>query len=262
MHFITAVCYEGIELETKTSICLITELVLHGFDIHSKIWDGINDAFNGLTALESIMECPDNPCDSLWMVQSWVDLLERCDVDIQRYLTIEIEHFTSSGAEDVEFEWSGLYTPKFAVQESQGRKLPCWVMTCDQSCSTPDLMAEFPHLTYGSTTDDDGLPSSYVQAGQDHKAWKVIRLKWEFPFLQVPSRRHLNWLFENGHNMESRMGSEGYKYFQKGLEAFQYACDLVESRFERRWIKRFRKAEGIKKSKPGRRMPGSWVDDD
>ncbi|KAH6987222.1 hypothetical protein EDB80DRAFT_898466 [Ilyonectria destructans] len=261
MHFITSVYFEEIAFDTKTSVYLVTELIGHGFDIHSKAWAGIGDFFNGLTALQGIMKYLDNPSDELWIVQSWVHFLDRCGVDIQRYLTIEIEHFTSSWAEDAKFNWSGLYTPQFVIQEFQGRKLPCWVMTCDQSCSTPDLVAEFPHLTYGSPN-NDWLDWSEVQAAQDHKAWKFVILEQEFPFLEAPSRRHLNWFLEYGHSLESWMGFEEYTCCQKGLEALQYACNLVESRFERRRIKRLRKAEGIKKLQPGRRMPGSWVDDD
>ncbi|KAH6962232.1 hypothetical protein BKA56DRAFT_598526 [Ilyonectria sp. MPI-CAGE-AT-0026] len=261
MHFITSAFFEEIEFDTTTSVYLVTELVGHGFDIHSKAWAGIGDPCHGLTALQGIMEYPDNPCDGLGMVKSWVDVLERCNVDIQQYLTIEIDHCTSSWAKVVDFNSCGLYTRQFAVQEFQGRKLPCWVMTCDQSCSTPDLMAEFPHLNYGSSN-DDWLDWSEVQAAQDHKAWKFVIMEQEFPFLEAPSRRHLNWSLRHGPSMESWMRFEEYTCYQKGLEGLQYACDLVESRFEHRRIKKLRKTEGIKKLKPGRRLPGSWVDGD
>lgn len=262
MHFITSVDCEEIEFDTKTSVYLVTELVGHGFDIHSKAWAGINDSWNGLTALQGIMKCLDNPCEGLWMVKSWVDLLERCDVNIQRYLKIEIDHCTSSWAEFLDFNSSGLYTPQFAVQEFQGRKLPCWVMTCDQSCSTPDLMAEFPHLTYGSTSDWLDLHPFEVQPAQGHRAWKVTGLEDEFPFLLVPSRHYLDLVMERVFFREPCMGSEEYEGYQKRLEAFQYACDLIESRFGRRMMKKLCKVEGVKSLNPTRRMPGSWVDED
>lgn len=96
MHFLLAFDYDQIEFDTKASVSLITELISYGFDIHSKVWAGTNDPWNGLTALQGIMNSPVNPCDGLWMVQSWVDLLEQYDVNIQRYLKIEIDHCTSS----------------------------------------------------------------------------------------------------------------------------------------------------------------------
>lgn len=263
MHFITSVDIEEIQFDTKTSVYLVTELVGHGFDIHSKAWAGINDPWNGLTALQGIMKCPENPCDSLWMVESWVNLLEQCGVNIERYLTIEIAHCTSIWAEVVDFNSSGLYTPQFAVQEFQGRKLPCWVMTCDQSCSTPDLMAEFPHLTYGSASDDWlDLYRFEAQPAEGHKTWKAAGLGVEFPFLLVPSRHHSDLVVERALFGGPWMGSEEHESCRVRSKAFQYACDLIESRFERRIVKKLCKAEGVKNLKLVRRMPGSWVDED
>lgn len=239
-----------------------------GLDIHTTAWTADMNFEDGYTALHQILHDTNNTNHALDNVETWVDMLERAAVDVEQYLEVEIKLCASTWDEnstwyDTDTSWHGpetVYKRRFVVRERGGRRLPCWVEVFPDFYPMRDMFVEFPHLREKSSFGKRGLPGTFTGG---HLAWKSplwkSRYNW-FDFSTLPSypiyppldRGDLSYLREKARLSESE---------QELLATLDRACDLMESRFERKQAKKRRKAGSMKALKQKGRMPGSWIDE-
>ncbi|KAF7545030.1 hypothetical protein G7Z17_g9486 [Cylindrodendrum hubeiense] len=233
----------------------ILDAILSGLDVHCKVWTGQYPRFKGASALKSIMRCAKSPNDVLEMVQNWVELLEESGVNIQQYLEIEVEHCGSTWSEDAEVIRGSPFRRRFDVREIDGRQLPCWIELCDESCPSHELFEEFPHLTRPDPGETVHFPGPGNQ--EPHKAWKHVNTPDEI-LIRLALQRKLARCLPAADLWDE---TDYIKWRQMCIDGLERACDLMESRFERRQLKKLRKAGHPGKIKMRSQMPGAWVNE-
>ncbi|KPM42456.1 hypothetical protein AK830_g4084 [Neonectria ditissima] len=243
---------------------IITQAVSRGLDVHTTLWPQSLVRNSGFSALYIILEHADTTKKALDEVQAWLKLLEKAGIEIQHYLEVEIQHCASSWGKRQSPQWikhETLYSREFAVQESGGRWLPCLIEKIADSCSVRELFTEFPHLKQESSF---GFRHVKTRPGttQMHLAWKMP--KWKAKYCDpgetsdVPSYPFYPPL-DRGLYYRPRANEPSFDRAKwAGLDR---ACDLMDSRFERKQAKRRYKAGYTKRLEFQSRMPGAWVDE-
>ncbi|KAH6971599.1 hypothetical protein BKA56DRAFT_594609 [Ilyonectria sp. MPI-CAGE-AT-0026] len=256
--------------DTRGWAQIIQQAILAGLDIHHCTW--ARHLRGGLSALRHILHRTDTTDNALENVQDWIDMLEEAGVDIQHYLQVEIEHCNSTWDESSPWLdsdriwWHGpemLFKRQFIVKESRGRRLPCWIEVYSDSCTVREVFMEFPHLKQKSSF---GLRHPQDDVTEQHLAWKFPIWKARpghndrsllpsYPVYPPLDRNEPAYLEQ--HVRPSRI----YHWSQEQLAGLDRACDLMESRFERRQARKMRKSGGLKRLKLKTRMPGAWVEE-
>lgn len=256
--------------DTRGWAQIIQQAILAGLDIHNITW--ARYITGGRSALHHILHRTDTTENALENAQDWIDILEQAGVDVQHYLQVEIEHCNSTWDEGSPWLDRGgiwlhgretLYKRRFVVKESRGRRLPCWIEVNSDSCQARELFAEFPHLrqksSFGSRHPQDDVTEQHL-AWKD-PIWKARpghsdrSLLPSYPVYPPLNRNEPAYL---GQQLPL---SRIYGWSQEQLAGLDRACDLMESRFERRQARKMRKSGGLKRLKFKTRMPGAWVED-
>ncbi|KAF5005345.1 hypothetical protein FDECE_8203 [Fusarium decemcellulare] len=231
-------------------VSLIRQTIADGLDVHSKLpWHDQTDG-EGLSALQELLYFTLSVEHGLRRAHRWVEMLQKAGVDVDRYLEQEIR--------DTALIWDELravlehssYLREFTVREYRGRKFPSWT-TSYAASAAPELFTEFPHLVNWEAYGD-----IYVRPGspEPHQAWK--------PPLQVGGgivRAPLERLCLSLYRYPEPWTEEDRRI----VEGLAYACDLMESRFERKRQKKLRKVGYLREFgalKLKGRIPGAWVD--
>ncbi|KAH7146329.1 hypothetical protein EDB81DRAFT_487913 [Dactylonectria macrodidyma] len=243
---------------------IIKDVLLNGLDIHSTNWASTTGFESRDSAFSRIIRSTDTSANALVNAEAWVHVLELAGVDIEEYLQVEIEQCASIWDESASYcGWHGpdvVYKRRFVVQESRGRRLPCWVEVFPDSCSTRDVFVEFPHLRQESSFGRRWLLPSSTGG---HLAWKCPVWISTYAMMDTSSEpsypvyppldRRNSCYFGNRVNFQES--------WQARLAGLNHACDLMESRFERKQAKKRRKAGGMKALKLKGRIPGAWDDE-
>ncbi|KAL6412620.1 hypothetical protein AUP68_03824 [Ilyonectria robusta] len=264
--------------DTRGWAQIIQQAMVAGLDIHNITWTRKHYLSEGLSALHHILHRSDTTNNVLENLQDWIDMLEGAGVDVQHYLQVEIEHCNSTWDEgsrwldSVGMWWHGpetLFKRQFIVRESRGRQLPCWIEVYSDSCAARELFTEFPQLKQKSSF---GLRFPQEDVTERHLAWKypiwgaepIWRAEYDrnergllpsypvYPPLDRNERAFLRSVLPSDRE---------YKWAQEQLAGLDRACDLMESRFERKQARKMRKSGGLKRLKFKTRMPGAWVED-
>lgn len=258
--------------DTRGWAHIVRQAILAGIDIHNSTWETNVHLSGGLSALHHILHRTDTTNNALENVQDWIDMLEEAGVDIRHYLQVEIEHCNSTWDEGSPWLdsygiwWHGpetLYKRQFVVKESRGRRLPCWIEVSSDSCQARELFAEFPHLKQKSSF---GVRYPQYDVTEQHLAWKYPNLKAQFDptdcslFPSYPVYPPLDRK-EPAYLRQQLPSSRIYEWAQKQLAGLDRACDLMESRFERRQARKMRKLGYLKRLKTQNQIPGAWVED-
>ncbi|KAM0436083.1 hypothetical protein ACHAPT_002975 [Fusarium lateritium] len=152
------------------------------------------------------------------------------------------------------------YSREFKVENYMGRNLPAWA-TSFATSAAPELFSEFPHLVSEMSFDNIIPGKEFVgdiyrmeNGIQPHRGWKQVLQIGDGVVRPPLERWSLNW-----HRPPRPLNEEG----RKMVEGLAYACDLMESRFERRRLKKLHKAGYMREFAPLRfkeRIPGTWVE--
>ncbi|KAF4462360.1 hypothetical protein FALBO_10830 [Fusarium albosuccineum] len=231
-------------------VSLIRQTIADGLNVHSKFsWPGQADE-EGLSALQHLLCCTIFVEGGLRKTHEWVEMLQKAGVDVDRYLEQETR--------DTALIWDKLrgnpedsgYLREFTVREYRGRKLPSWT-TSYAASAAPELFTEFPHLV-----DWESHGYIYVNPGspEPHQAWKHP-LQVYGGIVRAPLERwSLDW---------RRPPEPWTEEYRRAVKELAYACDLMESRFERKQQKKLRKVGYLRDFgalKLKGRIPGAWVD--
>ncbi|KAM5383375.1 hypothetical protein ACJZ2D_002068 [Fusarium nematophilum] len=234
---------------TEDLIPILTEACSRGLDIHDMALPALEPPNCQQRVLERILKHADTEETALATMHSWVDLLEQAGIDVQQYLAVEVQYIGPRWDKTMcGFHGSTSFQRSFVVRNSRGRRLPSFIQTIDISCPVREVFNEFPHLVhvnfYGHVRGPLGvlkphwirpniMVESYVET-EDFPSWPV------YP----PFDQHLK---------EQCMR---YGETKKQKELLDRSCDLMESRLDRKQLKKMRKA-GLRMA---RQMPGAWVD--
>jgi hypothetical protein len=180
----------------------------------------------------------------------WIDMLELAGVSTDEHVRIETEFCFTTWQENPSMS---NYRRVLTIMESRGRRLPCWVQIAGNECPVRHLLNEFQHFMTPLT-----FFNRYITTGKclkQYEAWKKGQV-WDFedereklsdgwPFW-FPLQRYRSSIYENREEDNDRVNHQ---------------MRLMQSRFERRQNRKWRKA-GRKESfwKP-RPMPGGWEEE-
>lgn len=230
---------------------VLADVLSNGVDIHTSTWvhKPLAGGLEGLSAVHSIISMADSPQMALERCSLWLNLLEQVGVDIEQYLDVEISHCIATW--DQKRKEKGTEFRKiFTIQEYGGRRMPCWIQEIDGACPIRELLLEFPHLQKGYILYYLDLKSSTVS--ELHRAWKD-------PMARKCLDGSSFWPFYPGlakTMMDGLRGSWQSEEIKRQVSSLDWACYLVESRFERRQLRKLLKTG--QKYPDG--MPGAWVD--
>ncbi|KAH7134631.1 hypothetical protein B0J13DRAFT_641217 [Dactylonectria estremocensis] len=241
---------------------ILADAISNGLDVHRPCRPLIRSPNKAYSAIFHIIDSTDTPNGALVEAEAWVDMLELAGVDIEEYLRVEIDQSASIWIEDF-VGWHGLetvYKRQFVVRESKGRRLPCWVEVFPDSHPMREIFVELPHLRQKSSFGRRMVP--YLRT-REHLAssWKCPTWSPMFPLhdrSSLPSYPVYPPL-DRGDLWYSRGVAKLLDFEQAQLAGLDRACDLMESRFERKQAKKRRKAGGMKALKRKGRMPGAWI---
>ena len=190
-------------------------------------------------------------------VLDWIALMEQSGVDVSKYLEVENLHCatTWNNFQPHTYDWPGCGREFYPIMVGD-KVLPCWRFSVDESSPIRELFMEFPYVC------THGLPEYYYtnfpQNHEDqHQAWKdVENMLWDENdwIIRPPLAGH-----EYGHRLVHSCTNEERA---KLKESLQLAHSLMESRFNRRQMKKLRKARcADKEFTPRKPMPGTWYDE-
>ncbi|KAI8660549.1 Helo-like-N domain-containing protein [Fusarium keratoplasticum] len=234
---------------------LTRQVISDGLDIHCNMTFHELSVHGLKSALQSLVDYGGRK--TLFYCHQWVEMLHQAGVDVDIYLEREIQAI--SAAWDSHFE-DEAYIRELKVEEYMGRNLPTWVMSF-AATDAPELFSEFPHLvswnSFGYIIPGKKTPGDIYHMPDEpkpHQGWKQV-LQVSGGVVRPPLERwSLNW-----HRPPRPLDEEG----RKMVEGLAYACDLMESRFERKRLKKLRKAGYMREFAPLRfkeRIPGTWVE--
>ncbi|KAI8715475.1 Helo-like-N domain-containing protein [Fusarium sp. LHS14.1] len=236
---------------------LTRQAVSDGLDIHCSLTFRGQPRLGLDSALLRLANYPLPEDDALFYCHQWVEMLHRAGIDVDVYLEREIQALREAWDP---YLWEGAYMREFNVVKNMGRNLPTWVMSF-AATDAPELFSEFPHLvswdSFGDIIPGKETPGDIYRIAdgpKPHQGWKQV-LQIRGGIIRAPLERwSLNW-----HQPPRPLDEEG----RKMVEGLAYACDLMESRFERKRLKKLRKAGYMREFAPLRfkeRIPGTWVE--
>lgn len=231
-----------------------SKLLAAGADVHQRV----NGTVLGYsTALHVALNGLDLPIDAFNRGYSWLEILEKCGVDIDAYLCREWE-ITSSEMEQEEHHslndisglsrWSQLEEMLKLLRGPHsvwGGRHPSGGLVSE--IETSDLMQVMPHFSY----DSDNWRSVLPEERNCHKAWKQ-HYQDSWPITELIDRASTPCYYYSSHHLV-REDTGSFKAFEK-------ACHLVETRFERRQVKKWRKLQkkrGLTETNR-QQIPGAW----
>ncbi|WAO92863.1 Helo-like-N domain-containing protein [Fusarium falciforme] len=263
-HSFKQACYhsivtmEEVDRDTIDGLADLTrQAISDGLDIHCSMPIHGQPRLGLDSALQRLVDFGLQEDDTLFYCHQWAEMLCQAGVDVDIYLEREMQ---AIGAAWDPYLWEGAYVRELKVKKYMGRNLPTWVMSF-AATDAPELFSEFPHLvsldSFGYIIPGKKTPGDVYHmpdGPKPHQGWKQV--------LQVPGgvvrppleRWSLNW-----HRPPRPLDEEG----RKMVEGLAYACDLMESRFERKRLKKLRKAGYMREFAPLRfkeRIPGTWVE--
>ncbi|KAH7258232.1 hypothetical protein MRS44_010250 [Fusarium solani] len=235
---------------------LTRQVISDGLDIHCNMTHELS-VHRLNSALQCLVDSGAGEDETLFYCHQWVEMLHQAGVDVDIYLEREIQALRAAWDSNVEGE---AYIRELKVEEYMGRSLPTWVMSF-AATDAPELFSEFPHLTswdsFGYIIPGKKSPGDIYRMAdgpKPHQGWKQV-LQVSGGVVHPPLERwSLNW-----HRPPRPLDEEGRKL----VEGLSYACDLMESRFERKRLKMLRKAGYMREFAPLRfkeRIPGTWVE--
>lgn len=229
---------------------ILADVLSSGVDIHTTT--GLDKPVSGkheeLSAVHRILASAGSPQMALERCRHWLDLLERVGVDIEQYLDVEIEHLTTTWDQKVRVKDTE-FRKIFAIQEFGGRRVPCWIQEIDDTCRVRELLLEFPHFQMDEVY---SFRMKRSDAPEAHRAWKD-------PMIQLCLDGSPTWPFYHPGDwavMHHFRRLWHPKVTKRQIAGFDRARDLMESRFNKKQMRKLRKTG---KRCPDR-MPGAWVD--
>jgi hypothetical protein len=228
---------------------ILADVLSNGVDIHTTTWldERQLKELEGLSAVHRILASADSPQMAMERCRHWLDLLERVGVAIEQYLDVEIEHCTTTWYQKGTDMGTG-FRKIFAIQEFGGTRVPCWTLEIDDICPIRELLLDFPHFQKAEIF--------RVQLGcsnelEMHRAWKDPAARRcpdgssSWPFCPTLARTIMDGL----------SGPWQSDVIKQQIASLDWACYLMESRFERRQMRKLRKTG----QRCPNRMPGAWV---
>lgn len=249
---------EEFDKEAMGSLADLTrQAISDGLDIHCSLTIHGQPRLGLDSALENLVNFGPQKDDTVFFCHQWAEMLCQAGVDVDTYLEREMQAL--SAACDP-YLWEGAYVRELKVEKYMGRNLPTWVMSF-AATDAPELFSEFPHLvawdSFGNIIPGRKTPGDIhrmVDGPKPHQDWKQV-LQVGGGVIHPPLERwSLNW-----YRPPRPLDEEG----RKMVEGLAYACDLMESRFERKRLKKLRKAGYMRELAPLRfkeRIPGTWVE--
>lgn len=261
-HSFKQACYHSIvtmevDRDTMGGLADLTRQVISdGLDVHCSMTIHGQPRLELDSALQRLVNLGRQE-DTLFYCHQWAEMLYQAGVDVDIYLEREIQ---AIGAAWDPYLGEGAYVRELKVEKYMGRNLPTWVMSF-AATDAPELFSEFPHLiswdSFGYIIPGKKTPGDIYHmpdGPKPHQGWKQV-LQVSGGVVRPPLERwSLNW-----HRPPRPLDEEG----RKMVEGLAYACDLMESRFERKRLKKLRKAGYMREFAPLRfkeRIPGTWVE--
>ncbi|KAF4454388.1 hypothetical protein F53441_3105 [Fusarium austroafricanum] len=209
--------------------------------------------------LAKILETNESPHDVLYCVQRWIDLLELAGVDLERYLRIATERCFAIwkesnsnplyGSEDIAIR------RVLCMGQYKGYCFPYWTEMVDEACPIRDLLLEYPTLRYSETTFTSYNWLSTMWFYQDWNSGSNLsgrdRSMNCWPVAPPLERRPPDF---------NKYFKLRYKDYCDIVEWADRAFNLMESRFERRQMRKLHKKTGKKGRKKTNSIPGAWVE--
>ncbi|UPK94547.1 hypothetical protein LCI18_005482 [Fusarium solani-melongenae] len=249
---------EEVDRDTMGGLADLTrQAISDGLDIHCSMTTHKMPLLELGSALRRLVNFSLQEDDTLFYCHQWAEMLYQAGVDVDVYLEREIQAL--SAAWDPYLR-EGACVRELKVEKYMGRNLPTWAMSF-AATDAPELFSEFPHLTtwdsFGNIIPGRKTPGDIYRmedGPKPHQGWKQV-LQLSGGVVRPPLERwSLNW-----HRPPRPLDEEGRKL----VEGLAYACDLMESRFERKRLKKLRKAGYMREFAPLRfkeRIPGTWVE--
>ncbi|KAL5592293.1 hypothetical protein FOBRF1_013319 [Fusarium oxysporum] len=230
---------------------VIADTIAEGLDIHRPLRPE-----NDLNTLNHILRYRSTNDTAIEKMHRWIDMLEAAGVNTEQYLQIETERCFAVWEEAYPLfeETPSNYRRVLYIEHSRGRRFPCWAKVIEKSCSCRELFQEFPHLVYQDTLSHlIGPRDTMLQ----YQSWKdgtfnypyVVEKSWPIwpPLQPNPTYREYMQKYE-----ESRILADKW---------IDDACRLMESRFERKQMRKQRKAGYKGELRKQKSMPGAWVEE-
>ncbi|KAF5013369.1 hypothetical protein FDECE_616 [Fusarium decemcellulare] len=234
---------------------LVSEVMSCGIDLHTATWPASSFLTQDQSALQQLLRSTHDPDVALQLVHSWVEFLEQVGVNTQDYLEIEIERCARTFPTHYCINRYTSYHNFFMVQEFDGRRLPSWIEAIDYTCPVRDLFMEFPQFKLRGPVCHRRVPYGYQDS---HQVWKDPHAigfddsdlsSW--PVLPPLCRRAVQHL---------RGRLEIHEEDIMKIEGLDRACDLMETRFERKQRRKLLKAGYTGRRVLNSAMPGTWID--
>jgi hypothetical protein len=230
---------------------VIADTIAEGLDIHRPLRPE-----NDLNTLNHILRYRSTNDAAIEKMHRWIDMLEAAGVNTEQYLQIETERCFAVWEEAYPLfeETPSNYRRVLYIEHSRGRRFPCWAKVIEESCSCRELFQEFPHLVHQDTLShligprDTMLQYQSWEDGTFNYPYDVEKSWPIWPPLQPnPTYREYMQKYEESRRLADKWIDD--------------ACRLMESRFERKQMRKQRKAGykgGLRKLKS---MPGAWVEE-
>lgn len=236
---------------------LTRRAISDGLDIHCDLVIPYQPDYRMEPALQRLFKFCRDEDETLFCCHHWTEMLHQAGVDVDIYLEREIRTIEASWNPHL---WGSAYLRELKVENYMGRNLPIWFKSFTATAA-PELFSEFPHLaswdSCGNIIPGRHTPGDIYRMAdgpKPHQGWKQV-LQVGGGIVHPPLERwSLNW-----HRPPRPLDEEG----KKMVEGLAYACDLMESRFERKRLKKLRKAGYMREFAPLRfkeRIPGTWVE--
>ncbi|KAH8768731.1 hypothetical protein F5882DRAFT_509214 [Hyaloscypha sp. PMI_1271] len=196
-----------------------------GLDLHTTCHyeDG-----NIVTLLDDVLNIAEQPFESHWLGQKWLEILSESGIDVVEYLGVESEiHFDSSQTLPMMLRRCFVSGRERYLIISKKPPTVSWEWYIDPAGSAFDVLQEF--MYFGGTYDD----------------WRFPNCDWELPFF-YPAWHYTARAFQRG----MRLNSDEESY----LRIFNNRCE----RREQKKAKKLAREQGLLQRGP--KVPGAWID--
>jgi hypothetical protein len=177
-----------------------------------------------VTLLDEVLNIADQPFESHWLGQEWLEILSESGIDVVEYLGVESEiHFNSS--QTLPMMHRGHYTSSRERYLLISKKPPAvsWEWYIEPTGRACDVLKEFK---------DFGTGLQHIMWANNSKDWPFFYSKWQQAF----QRR--------------RFDSDEESY----LRIFNNRCD----RREQKKARKLAREQGLLQRGP--KVPGAWID--
>ncbi|CAM1502946.1 Fc.00g077220.m01.CDS01 [Cosmosporella sp. VM-42] len=247
--------FEPATLHHKGWASLFQSIISDDLDVHNTNWDVLGPntfTTNGHTALQSILLQARNPMVAQDCVRAWTSLVEESGIDVEKYLDTEYHWCASNWDNQDRTSFESRYKREFSPVKFKNWSMPCWDFAVSESCPVRELLLEYPYISREAATPIMNFP---IDIDNPHRAWKNTECaQWGWDIVRPP----LSSFDVLAYSGRSRTEAEG----QIIKESRRRAQSLMQSRFNRRQMKKLRKARSAKgEFIPRKPMPGTWHDE-